>query len=149
MATSDPLVLRVVEVTDDGFAAVHTVRRSAPTTVLSRSTMRVRDVTDAGVLVAGPRAPDSARRRQRTAHLGDLLLYLARRADSRAGERDVRFDGREIVALVAEDEEVPREQARAMLRDALAALGGREITNPYERDEIGYVIPTDVVRPPA
>lgn len=147
VTSNDPLVLRVVEVTDDGYAAIHTIQKSAPEIVLNRSTMRVRDVIDTGVLVAGPGALDAIRRRAQTAHLRDLLAYAARRTGAPAVAGDVRFDGRELVALVAADEKLPRGQARAILRDALATLGGREITSAYDPAEIGYVIPAAALEP--
>lgn len=55
---ADPIQLRVMEVADDGYAAVQTVRRSAPDVALHRSTMHVREVMDTGVLVDGPGALD-------------------------------------------------------------------------------------------
>lgn len=128
-STDDPLMLRIIEVVDDDYAVVHTVQRSAPDTVLNRSNMRLRDVIDTGVLVAGPGALNAHRRRQRADHLSALLRYAAKKSGSPTREGDVRFDGRELVALVAADEHVTHQQARAMLRDALASLGGREITS--------------------
>jgi hypothetical protein len=140
-STDDLLVLKIIEVVDDDYAVVHTVRRSAPDTVLNRSNMRLRDVIDTGVLVAGPGALDARTRRERADHLSALLRYAAKRSGSPTRDRQVRFDGQEVVGLVAKDESVTRQQARAMLRDALASLGGREITSAYDPDEIGYVIP--------
>jgi len=141
--TSDPLVLKIVEVVEHDYAVVHTVRRSALSTVLDRSNMLLRDVLDTGVLVAGPGALDARTRRERTTHLGALLRYASRRSGCTARNGQLRFDGQEVVSLVAEDEKVTHQQARAMLRDALASLGGREITSPYDPYEIGYVIPGD------
>lgn len=147
--TADPLVLRVVEVVEanDGtYAVVHTVRRSAPGIVLARSNMWVNDVISTGVLVAGPGSLSAMSRDARVTHLVSLLLYEARRSGTPTGDGDVRFDGQEVVRLVAEDEKTTRDQARAMLRDALASLEGREITSAYDRHEIGYVIPSDRLR---
>lgn len=140
-STNDPLMLKIVEVVDDEYAVVHTVRRSAPDKTLSRSNIRLRDVVDTGVLVAGPGALSERHRRERAAHLGALLRYAARKSGSPSRDGEVRFDGQEVVALVATDEKVTRQDARAMLRDALANLGGREITSAYDPAEFGYVIP--------
>ena len=126
--SGDPLVLRVVQIMDD-CASVLTSQRSSPKVVLNRSTMRLRDVIDTGVLVAGPGALDAARRRRRAAHLCDLIFYAARRSNSAVDERDIRVDAREIISLVAADEKVSRDIAKAMLRDALASLGGTETTS--------------------
>ena len=41
---------------------------------------------------------------------------------------NVRFDARELIQLVAADENVSRDDARAMLRDVLGELGGIETT---------------------
>lgn len=142
--SGDPVVLKVVQVMDDK-ASVVTVRRSAPDVVLERSTMWVRDVIDSGVLVRGPGSLGARRRRERVAYLGELLCYQARRHGVSAGP-DVRFDGRELVAMVADDEDVTEAVARAMLRQALAALGGTETTSPYSVREITYVIPSVRVR---
>ncbi|HEX4033541.1 MAG TPA: hypothetical protein VHX66_03775, partial [Solirubrobacteraceae bacterium] len=70
--------MRIVQMVEDRYASVQTVRRSAPKTVLHRSTMHVRDVLDAGVLVAGPGALGAAKRRERVRHLRDLVIYAAR-----------------------------------------------------------------------
>lgn len=140
-STSDPLVLKIIEVVDHDYAVVHTVRRSAPNVILNRSNMRLRDVIDTGVLVTGPGSLDARSRRERTNHLGALLRYAARQSGSPTRDGQLRFDGQEVVGLVAKDENVTHQQARAMLRDALAGLGGREITSAYDPHEIGYVIP--------
>lgn len=146
VGSSDPLVLKVIEVFDNGTAAVQTVHRSAPNIVLNSSTMRVGDVIDTGVLVAGPGALNATRRRERVAHLCDLLLYAARQSKAPVVEGNVRFDAREVIALVAADEKVSRDVARAMLRDALATLGGTESTSrparwSLDRPHEVYVIP--------
>jgi hypothetical protein len=145
-STDDPLVLKIIEVVDNEYAVVHTVRRSAPETVLNRSTMRLRDVIDTGVLVSGPGALDARSRRERADHLSGLLQYAAKQSGSPTRDGQLRFDGREVVDLVAKDESVTHQQARAMLRDALASLGGREITSAYDPHEIGYVIPATAPR---
>ena len=112
---ADPIQLRVMEVADDGYAAVQTVRRSAPDVALHRSTMHVREVMDTGVLVDGPGALDPRVRRERAQHLSDLLVYAARQSGSRTPKDEFRFDGHEVVQLVASDEGVPSQEARAML----------------------------------
>ncbi len=142
---ADPIQLRVMEVADDGYAAVQTVRRSAPDVALDRSTMHVREVMDTGVLVDGPDALDSRVRQERAKHLSDLLVYAARQSGSRTPKNEFRFDGHEAVQLVARDEGVPMPEARAMLRDALATIGGAEVTNPYDPSEVTYVVPGAVV----
>lgn len=139
--TDDPLVMHIVEVVDDEYAVVHTFRRSAPTNILDRSTMWLRNVIDTGVLVAGPGALDARRRRERVSHHKDLLLYVARGSGSVIPGGDVQFDGEELVALVAQDDGVTRAQAQALLRDALAALAGREIASPRDGRVVGYIIP--------
>jgi hypothetical protein len=145
VGNADPLVLRIVEEVGDDWVVVHTFRRSAPRTILDRSEMWVRNVIDTGVLVAGPGALDAGRRRERATRLADVLQYAARH-QTPGEDGDVRFDGRDIVKMVAADEKVTREQARAILRDALATLGGREITTPYDKDAIGYVLPAPAVK---
>lgn len=142
---ADPIQLRVIEVSDDGYAAVQTIRQSAPDVVLDRSTMHVREVMDTGVLVDGPGALGARARRQRAQHLGDLLVYAARQSGGRTPSDEFRFDGHEIVQLVARDEGVSSQEARAMLRDALATFGGAEVTNPYDPSEVTYVVPGAVV----
>jgi hypothetical protein len=137
---SDPLVMRIMQVMDRT-ASVQTYLRSQPDVILNRSTMWITDVMDAGVLVSGPGSLQANQRRQRAAHHRDLLLYAARRARSTGGHADVSFDGRDLVELVVSDEKVSRGEAKAMLRDALASIGGREITSAYDPDEIGYVVP--------
>lgn len=137
---SDPLVIRVIQVMDRT-ASVQTFLRSQPDAILDRSTMWITDVMDAGVLVAGAGALEANQRRQRTAHHRDLLLYAARQARSTGGPADVSFSGSDLVELVATDEKVSRGEAKAMLRDALASIGGREITSAYDPGEIGYVVP--------
>ena len=148
--SDDPLVLRIVQLLDDS-VSVLTFRRSNPEVVLNRSTMRWQDVFDAGVLVAGPGSLDARRRRERLREHTNLLLYEARRVKPGPEATDVRFGGRDVVAIVAENEKVDRQAARTMLRDALGALGGREIANFYtgwdESPEIGYVIPIDALAP--
>lgn len=139
-ATSDPRVLRVVEIIGDA-AVIYTVRRSAPAVILDRSTMWHRDVRDSGVLVRGPGALEAKHRRERAEHLAALLIYAARRADPKPQRADVRFDGTELVQLVAQDEQATPSEARAMLRDALGKLNGHEITSPYDEREIAYVVP--------
>jgi hypothetical protein len=134
-------MLKIIEVVDHDYAVVHTVRRSAPDVILNRSNMRLRDVVDTGVLVMGPGSLDARSRRARANHLAALLRYAAKHSGSPARNGHLRFDGREIVSLVAKDENVTHPQARAMLRDALAGLGGREITSAYDPYEIGYIIP--------
>jgi len=145
LGSTDPLVLRVIETAGEERAVVHTIRRSEPMVILDRSTMHAREIIGAGVLVAGPGALDANGRRKRASLLADLLMYSARRSASSEVAGNVRFDGRELVELVAQDEHVNHDEARAMLRDALAGLGGREITSPYDRHEIGYVIPTAAI----
>ena len=130
--TDDPLILRVVEKLDDGYVAVQTIRRSAPNRIIERSEMWHSDVSGAGVLVAGPGAADARRRRERVARHADLLRYAARKLAPSARGADVRFEAEEIVATVMEEERVDRDAARAMLRDALATLGGREILGGYD-----------------
>jgi hypothetical protein len=141
----DPLILRIVEEVDDRRVAVHTLQRSAPNVVLDRSTMWKRDVIDAGVLVAGPGALDARRREARSAHLRDLILYAARRSKAPVVDGNVRFDAHELIQLVVADEKVPRDDARAMLRDVLGQLGGVETTAPsnwyWDHDHEVYVIP--------
>lgn len=139
-ATSDPLVLRVVEIIGDA-AVVYTVRRSAPGVILDRSTMWHRDVRDSGVLVRGPGALQAKQRRERAEHFAALLIYAARRTEPKPQRADVRFDGTELVQVVAQDEKATPSEARAMLRDALCKLNGYEITNPYDAGEIAYVVP--------
>jgi hypothetical protein len=139
-------VLKVVEVVDGRYAVVHTVQRSAPNVVLARSTMWVRDVIDSGVLVAGPGAPNAKRRRERVAHLRELVLYAARQSKAPVVDGNIRFDAHELIQLVAADEKVSRDVARAMLRDVLGELGGVETTTPRDRwgwgdDHEVYVIP--------
>lgn len=140
--SDDPLVLRVVEKLNDGYVSVQTIRRSAPNVIIGRSTMWHGDVSGAGVLVAGPGAANARRRRERVARHTDLLRYAARRAAPSAHGDDVRFEANEIVATVMEDEKVDRDAARAMLRDALGTLGGREILGGYDSGP-GYAIPVD------
>ena len=94
---ADPIQLRVMEVADDDYAAVQTVRRSAPDVALDRSTMHVREAMDTGVLVDGPGALDSRVRHERAQHLSDLLVYAARQSGSRTPKDEFRFDGREVV----------------------------------------------------
>jgi hypothetical protein len=160
---ADPLVLRVVELLDeDRFAVVQTVRRSQPDVILDRSTMFWREVMAAGVLVGGPGADNERRRRERISEHVGLLLYEARKVHPPPAATDVRFGAHEVVSAVAETQGVDRNSARAMLRDALATLGGREIMNYYEPDyswpkkskssvpgfhEVGYEIPIEAVRP--
>jgi hypothetical protein len=154
VGSSDPLVLKIIEVFDNGTAAVQTVYRSTPNVVLDSSTMWVRDVVDTGVLVAGPEALNTIRRRERVAHLCDLLLYAARQSEASIVEGNVRFDAREVIALVAADENVSRDVARAILRDALATLGGIESTSrparwSFDRSHEVYVIPAAALDPAA
>lgn len=142
----DPLLLRVVEVMNDGYAVVHTVRRSAPNAVLDRSTMHPRDVVDAGILVAGPGAVGAIQRRERVARHRDLIRYAARRSAAPVVDGQLRFDARELIALVGTDEKVSRDDARAMLREALAELGGTETWAPSNdwratRNREIYVLP--------
>lgn len=140
VGVGDPLVLVVVEVVGADRAVVRTVRRSQPDVVIDRSTMHVRDLVDAGVLVRGPGALDARRRRARNEHLKQLLIYAAQREGASSGG-EVRFDGRDVVGMVADDEGVSIPEARAMIRSALAELEGREITSAYDPTEIGYVLP--------
>jgi hypothetical protein len=144
--SDDPLVLKIVEVVDGRYAVVHTVQRSAPNVVLDRSTMWLRDVIDSGVLVAGPGSLDAKGRRQRITHLRELVLYAARQSKAPVVDGNIRFDARELIQLVAVDEKVSRDDARAMLRDVLGELGGIETTvprNPWDwgNDHEVYVIP--------
>jgi hypothetical protein len=144
--TNDPLMLKIIEVVDREYAVVHTVRRSAPNIILDRSNMRLREVIDTGVLAAGPGSLDARSRRERASHLAALLRYAAKQSGSPTRDGHLRFDGQEIVSLVAKDENVTHPQARAMLRDALKSLGGREITSAYDPHEIGYVITADALQ---
>jgi hypothetical protein len=141
---SDPLVMRITQVMDR-IASVQTYLRSRPGVILNRSTMWITDVMDAGILVSGPGSLEANQRRQRAAHHRELLLYAARRARSTGWARDVRFDGSDLVEAVATNEKVSRGEAKAMLRDALALIDGREITSAYDPDEIGYVVPVAAV----
>jgi hypothetical protein len=88
----DPLVLKIVEVVDGRYAVVHTVQRSAPNVVLDRSMMWLRDVIDSGVLVAGPGALDAKRRRERIAHLRELVIYAARQSKAPVVDGHIRFE---------------------------------------------------------
>lgn len=140
--SDDPLVLRIYDVRDQ-WAHVRVVQRSKPDVILDRSTMHCRDVIDAGVLVAGPGATAAEARRNEIEYLRDLLLYAARRTGVAAGN-DVRFDGEAIIESVKADLKVPRDHARALIRDALATLGGSETwRHAYwsNHDEAIYVIP--------
>jgi hypothetical protein len=144
--SDDPLVLKIVEVVDGRYAVVHTVQRSAPNVVLDRSTMWVRDVINTGVLVAGPGALDVKGRQQRITHLRELVLYAARQSQAPVVDGNIRFDARELIELVAADEKVPRDDARAMLRDVLGDLGGTETWAPgnawgWSTGHEVYVIP--------
>jgi hypothetical protein len=146
----DPLVLRIVQLVDDRYASVQTVRRSAPKAVLHRSTMHVRDVLDAGVLVAGPGALGAAKRRERVRHLRDLVIYAARQSDGASVDGHIRIDARELIGIVEHDERVSRDVARAMLREALATLGGTETWADARwwedsRPREVYVIPVDAI----
>jgi hypothetical protein len=73
------------------------------------------EVMDTGVLVDGPGALYPCVRRERAQHLSDLLVYAARQSGSRTPRDEFRFDGHEVVQLVASDEGVPSQEARAML----------------------------------
>jgi hypothetical protein len=108
-------MLKIIEVVDDDYAVAHTVRRSAPDIVLSRSNMRLRDVIDTGVLVAGPGALDARRRRERADHLSALLRYAAKKSGSPTRDGEVRFDGQEVRVGDGESAELRR------LEDAMIA----------------------------
>jgi len=153
----DPLVLRVVELLDEGrYAVVRSFLRSEPDRVLDSSTMWSLSLIETGVLVAGPGALEARRRRERINEHTELLLYSARLVHPGPGATEVRFVGTEVVEIVAANEKVDRASAKAMLRDALASLGGTETWTRVNygwyagsRSEIMYVIPIDAVRPAA
>ena len=125
-APNDPLVVEVLEVNEPRRECrVRTYLSSAPKSDLGRRRWEsFSTITDVGVLVVGPGAPDPVERREQVAHVRQLVAYAARR-DGVRYRGDIAIPAKPLQAMLTEDLGDPA-YARMVLREAVGQLGGVE-----------------------